>query len=105
MIYQNNEQYEKDKARLINILIGGGVEDFAVNMFKQSKWIGCQDDNNSILSAIKACDEIVNSPADDTDWDKVIAESDVIFEQCSPLSWKRVPLQKAIEFIRAHTKH
>ena len=38
--YTSNEQYERDKARLINILIGGGVEDFAVNILKQSKWIG-----------------------------------------------------------------
>ena len=41
--YTSNEQYERDKARLINILIGGGVEDFAVNMLKQSKWIGAND--------------------------------------------------------------
>lgn len=41
--YTNNEQYELDKARLINILIGGGVEDFAVNMLKQSKWIGADN--------------------------------------------------------------
>ena len=45
--YTSNEQYERDKARLINILIGGGVEDFAVNMLKQSKWIGSGDDDNS----------------------------------------------------------
>ena len=40
--YTSNEQYEKDKARLINILIGGGVEDFAINMLKQSEWVGAK---------------------------------------------------------------
>ena len=41
--YTSNEQYEKDKERLINILIGGGVEDFTVNMLKQSKWSGADE--------------------------------------------------------------
>ena len=40
--YTSNEQYERDKARLINILIGGGVEDFAINMLKQSEWVGAK---------------------------------------------------------------
>ena len=41
--YTSNEDYENDKARLINILIGGGVEDFAVNLLNQSKWAGLQN--------------------------------------------------------------
>ena len=41
--YTSNEQYERDKARLINILIDSGVEDFAVNLLNQSKWIGLQE--------------------------------------------------------------
>ena len=46
--YTSNEQYENDKARLINILIGGGVEDFAVNLLKQSKWIRAYPTENDI---------------------------------------------------------
>ena len=46
--YTSNEQYEKDKARLIDILIGDGVGDFAVNMLKQSKWIGAYPTENDI---------------------------------------------------------
>ena len=51
--YTNNEQYENDKARLINILIGGGVEDFAVNLLKQSKWIGAYPTENDIKTSKK----------------------------------------------------
>ena len=54
--YTSNEQYERDKARLINILIGGGVEDFAINMLKQSKWIGADEPVNQPCTLLRDVD-------------------------------------------------
>lgn len=67
-----------------------------IDLLKQSKWIGCQDDNN-----------VNNSPVvDDTDWEEVIENLEMLRDNHHKKSFAYHTLQKAIDFInKSHTKN
>lgn len=68
--YTDNEQYEKDKKIIINMLIDSGFRT-AANILKQSKWVGADNQDKEIIRPIPVVKDKrgkLIQDYDQTDW-------------------------------------